>query len=51
MLVIEDHCCDCAVPGYPCLGVHCPARRVPVFYCDVCGAECDGDVCERCANG
>ena len=34
MTVIENHCCDCAAPGYPCMGSACPNRRVPVFYCD-----------------
>ena len=30
----ENHCCDCAVPGYPCRGNMCELRRVPVHYCD-----------------
>jgi hypothetical protein len=54
-LVYEDHCCDCAVPGYPCRGSSCPNRRVEVHYCDVCGEqlddiyEVDGDeLCEEC---
>ena len=34
MTKIENHCCDCATPGYPCLGSACPLRRVPVLYCD-----------------
>ena len=38
---IEDHCCDCAVPGYPCQGSSCPNRNVEVHYCDVCGEEID----------
>jgi hypothetical protein len=33
---IENHCCDCAVPGYPCLGEACSRRHVRVFYCDKC---------------
>ena len=52
----EDRCCDCAVPGYPCLGSSCPNRNVPVYYCDKCGEEIDGDIydvdgeelCEEC---
>lgn len=32
----ENHCCGCAVPGYPCRGASCPNRRVPVHYCDKC---------------
>lgn len=41
MVRIENHCCDCAVPGYPCLGPSCPNRRVEVHYCDKCGDELD----------
>lgn len=39
MVRIENRCCDCAVPAYPCLGENCPNRRVEVHYCDICGAE------------
>ena len=46
MIVNENHCCDCAVPGYPCLGSSCPNRNVQVYYCDECGREIDGDVYE-----
>lgn len=46
MVKIENHCCDCAVPGYPCMGSACPNRRVKVYYCDVCGDEIEGDVYE-----
>jgi hypothetical protein len=52
---IENHCCDCAAPGYPCLGSECSLRHVKVFYCDHCGEELeeiydvDGeDLCEEC---
>ena len=52
---IENHCCECAVPGYPCRGDACPLRRVEVFYCDKCGCELDeiyvvdgDDLCEEC---
>ena len=56
MVKIENHCCDCAVPGYPCRGSRCPLRRVEVHYCDRCGAEldgnehntADGEYCECC---
>ena len=56
MIRYENHCCDCAVPGYPCLGSSCPNRNVPVYYCDRCGDEIDGDIydadgeelCEDC---
>ena len=51
-----NNCCDCATPGYPCIGSSCPNRSVPVYYCDRCGDEIDGDVydvegeelCEEC---
>ena len=52
---IKNHCCNCAVPGYPCRGSACPERRVEVYYCDKCGCELDeiydGDgeeLCESC---
>ncbi|MBO5969146.1 MAG: hypothetical protein J6S14_11695 [Clostridia bacterium] len=55
MIRYEDHCCECAAPGYPCLGSSCPNRNVPVYYCDKCGDEMeevykvDGeDLCEEC---
>ena len=55
MVRYEDHCCDCAVPGYPCRGSSCPYRNVPVYYCDDCGDEIedvydvDGEeLCEEC---
>lgn len=57
MRKIENHCCDCAVPGYPCRGSSCELRRVPVDYCDSDGCDnnaeyrIDGDdYCEDCAN-
>ena len=34
MTRIENHCCDCAAPGYPCRGSLCPDRHVTVMYCD-----------------
>lgn len=39
MFRIENHCCGCAVPGYPCLGRNCPNREAEVHYCDRCGEE------------
>lgn len=54
---IENDCCDCAVPGYPCLGSSCPLRTVGHYYCDKCGEELSKnhvyyyegeDVCEDC---
>ena len=58
MVRIENHCCGCAVPGYPCIGNSCPNRRVEVHYCDKCGSEltekiCEADgkeLCEDCYN-
>ena len=56
MVRIENHCCNCAVPGYPCRGSACPETRVKVYYCDKCGEEIyddiyevdDQDLCEEC---
>lgn len=57
MVRIENHCCGCATPGYPCLGDACVLRHVEVHYCDSCGEEIiedeiyevDGDeLCEEC---
>lgn len=39
MIKYENHCCDCAVPGYPCLGNSCPRINVPVYYCDWCNND------------
>ena len=41
MVRIENHCCDCAVPAYPCRGDLCPLTRVAVYYCDKCDPKCD----------
>lgn len=55
MVKYENHCCDCATPGYPCRGRECPLRKVAVYYCDACGEELeevydvDGrELCEEC---
>lgn len=55
MTKIENLCCDCAVPGYPCRGALCPLTRVEVHYCDECGDELDDiydvddeELCEEC---
>lgn len=34
-----NECCDCAVPGYPCLGSSCSLRHVIKYKCDRCGAD------------
>lgn len=39
MIRHENHCCDCAVPGYPCIHNECPRVSVPVYYCDYCGDD------------
>lgn len=41
MIRIENHCCNCAAPGYPCIGSSCPNRNVEVHYCDKCDPKCD----------
>lgn len=38
---IENDCCGCAVPAYPCLGNYCPLRHTEHYYCDCCGNETD----------
>ena len=55
MVRIEDHCCKCDTPNYPCLGASCPRRHTEVHYCDKCGEEIDDiyevdceELCEFC---
>ena len=55
MVRIENHCCDCAVPAYPCRGDLCPLTKVAVHYCDECGLELekihkvdDKELCDDC---
>lgn len=54
MKKIENDCCGCASPAYPCRGSSCPLRSVEHFYCDKCGSEAklyeyDGkELCEEC---
>ena len=56
MVKIENQCCGCAAPGYPCRGSSCPNRHVEVYYCDECGEELGDEVyddgeqelCESC---
>lgn len=36
---VENDCCGCAVPAYPCMGDACPLRRVTHYYCDKCKEE------------
>lgn len=55
MKKIENHCCDCAVDGYPCLGNACSLRHFEVYYCDRCKDEIldifdvyGEELCEEC---
>ena len=55
MVRLENHCCNCATPGYPCRGSLCPLVNVEVHYCDKCGDELDDiyevedeELCEYC---
>lgn len=57
MTRIENHCCGCAVPAYPCLGISCPERHVKVLYCDWCDQEAeqlhrvdDDEICADCLD-
>lgn len=53
-----NECCDCATPGYPCLGSACPNRNVLHMKCDICQKEVDdlyetenGQLCAECVLG
>lgn len=59
MVRIENDCCSCAVPGYPCRGDSCPLRHAKHYYCDCCRVEVDlewtklyeydgEELCEEC---
>lgn len=54
MTKIENDCCNCASPGYSCLGGSCLLTKVPHHYCDECGEEatlydCKGkELCAEC---
>ena len=57
MVKIENQCCNCSTPAYPCRGDGCLLRKVEVTYCDHCDEEIppgeifnvDGeDLCEEC---
>lgn len=51
MVVTENECCDCAVPGYPCLGSECPNRHVKHYCCDKCGEEVEqGELYSYCGE-
>lgn len=54
MVRLENDCCDCAVPGYPCRGSSCGLRSNPHYYCDECEEETvlyeceDKQLCAEC---
>lgn len=54
MKKIENDCCGCAAPAYPCMGDSCPLRNAIHYYCDKCGNEDKlydtdfGELCESC---
>lgn len=39
MKKIENECCGCSVPAYPCMGDSCPNRHVLHYFCDKCKQE------------
>ena len=52
---VENDCCGCAVPAYPCMGDSCPNRHVIHLYCDKCENETSNlysyngqELCESC---
>lgn len=45
MIRYENHCCNCAVPAYPCIGNSCPYANVPVYYCDYCDNDTHAEYC------
>lgn len=55
MIEYVNECCNCASPGYPCIGEACPNKNVPRYRCDVCGIggdiykveNEDMDLCEQ----
>ncbi|MBO5449417.1 MAG: hypothetical protein J5994_08810 [Ruminococcus sp.] len=54
MIKFQNDCVGCP-DGVPCMGLSCPYRHVPHFYCDECGEEAshaydyDGDLlCGEC---
>lgn len=54
MIKYENECVGCP-PEMGCLGVTCPNRNVPRFYCDKCKCEAEElwtlegyEVCEDC---
>lgn len=58
MMYEVNECCDCAAPGYPCLGNACEMRHQTRYECDRCGTDdlteyeihhVDGeDLCDEC---
>lgn len=53
MIRYEDDCVGCKDLGLYCLGLTCPNRNVPHYYCDECGYEetlYNTDFGELCAD-
>lgn len=57
MIKIENRCCNCAVPSYPCLGKDCGLRYYKAQYCDICKNETNDllkinnmELCINCAK-
>ena len=56
MIKHENECVGCP-PEMGCIGMSCPNRSVPHYYCDICGEELDeywnidgSIVCRDCLN-
>lgn len=56
----DNECVGCP-PELGCLGEACPNRNVPIYICDICGAECceediridtisGGHICVECID-
>ena len=39
-IIFSNECCNCASPGFPCIGERCELLHYPHYICD----ECDDDV-------
>lgn len=58
MVEYRNECVGCP-PEMGCMGLGCPYRNVPHWYCDECGREIFGEVnqdfgrelCDKCYDG
>ena len=55
MKKLIDECVGCTSMGLSCMGITCPNRNIPVYYCDECGEEMEEvyevygeELCEEC---